>query len=180
MLNAPTIDPPAPQPPVHHGPAYLINWEFCHSARTLKLMRRFMADTALACRASESTFWVISADGKRIEGAVNAGPAHDQVEKLVVQANDSVVGLIATAGISLCVGPDEFMNPEIKKQFSVRNMVVAPVKVDAQICGVVSAINVKEGEKFKPEDLDALQWKAYLLGLLLSDVLKDNDDNFLL
>jgi hypothetical protein len=157
--------------------AFRINREFCHAPRALKLMRRFMAETACLCRASEATFWVISDNGKQIEGAVNCGKDHDRVEKLVVHANDSVVGLIATAGISLCVGPGEFMNPEIKKEFSVRNMVVAPVAIDSQICGVVSAINATEGEKFKAEDLEALQWRAYLMGLVLSDLVKcaDND-----
>lgn len=177
MVSTPTLDTPPPDEPapVRHPLAFRINWDFCHTPRTLKLMRRFMAETAGDCRASEATFWVISADGKRIEGAVNFGKDVDKVEKLVVHANDSVVGLIATAGISLCVGPGEFMNPEIKKEFSVRNMVVAPVTVDSQICGVVSAINAIDGEKFKPEDLETLQWKAYLLGLVLVDILKGDD-----
>ena len=141
----------------------------------MKLMRRFVAETVCACRASEATFWAISACGKRIEGAINAGKDFERVEKLVVHANDSVVGLIATTGISACIGPGDFMNPEIKKEFSVRNMVVAPVMIESQVCGVLSAINVTEGEKFKPEDLEALQWKAYLLGLLLADVIRDED-----
>jgi len=162
--------------PVQNPQALGIDWAFCHGARALKLMRRFVTETAAACRASESTFWVISADGKRIEGAVNCGPDCDRVEKVVVHANDSVVGLIATTGISLCVGDDEFMNPEVKKAFHVRNMVVAPVSIDSQICGVVSAVNVIDGEKFTSADLEALQWKAYLLGLLLSDLLKGDDD----
>ena len=175
MVSTPTLDIQQPSEPVRHPLALRIDWDFCHTPRTQKLMRRFMGETAGGCRASESTFWVISADGMRIEGAINSGKECDKVEKLVVHANDSVVGLIATAGISLCVGPGEFMNPEIKKEFSVRNMVAAPVTVDSQICGVVSAINAIDGEKFKPEDLEALQWKAYLLGLVLADILKGDD-----
>lgn len=177
MVSTPTFDARSSSEPPRRSAAFQINREFCRSSRTLKLMRRFMVETAVACRASESTFWSISADGKRIEGAINAGPDYERVEQLVVHANDSVVGLIATAGISLCVGPGEFMNPEIKKQFSVRNMVVAPVLVESQICGVVSAINALEGEKFKPEDLETLQWRAYLLGLVLMDVLKHDSDD---
>ncbi len=176
MVSSPIFDTPLTQPaPQPKSSAFRINWEFCHASRTLKLIRRFMLETASSCRASESTFWVISNDGKRIEAAVNSGKDCDRVEKVVVAANDSVVGLIATAGISLCVGPGEFMNPEIKKEFSVRNMVVAPVMVDSQICGVVSAINAIDGEKFKCEDLETLQWRAYLLGLVLSDVLRQVD-----
>ena len=177
MIQTPTVDAPRAQAaPLSKTLAFRINREFCHVPRALKLMRRFMAETASACRASEATFWVISADGKQIEGAVNSGKECDRVEKLVVQANDSVVGLIATAGISLCVGPGEFMNPEIKKEFSVRNMVVAPVTIDSQICGVVSAINATEGEKFRADDLETLQWRAYLMGLVLLDLVKCADN----
>jgi len=176
MVSATRIDLQPSSELVKKSPEFRINREFCHGMRTIKLLRRFLAETAAACRASESTFWVISADGKRIEGAANVGPDFEKVEKLVVHANDSVVGLIATTGISLCVGPGEFMNPEIKNEFSVRSMVVTPVLIDSQICGVVTAINALDGEKFRPDDLETLQWKAYLLGLLFVDILKNDDD----
>lgn len=167
-----TIDEPGP-----HPLALRLDWKFCHTPRTLKLLRRFMAETANGCRASEATFWVISSDGKCIEGAINSGKDSAEVEKLVVHANDSVVGLIATTGISACIGPGDFMNPEIKEKFDVHNMVVAPVMIDSQISGVVTAINVVEGDTFKPDDLEMLQWKAYLLGLLLVDADKNDDSN---
>ena len=171
-----TIDPTA-DVPLKDPLALRLDWNFCHNPRTMKLLRRFMAETADGCRATEATFWVISADGKRVEGAINSGKDAAEVEKLVVHANDSVVGLIATTGISACIGPGDFMNPEIKEKYGVRNMVVAPVTIDSQISGVVTAINVLEGDTFKPADLETLQWKAYLLSLLLVDADKNLDAN---
>jgi len=171
-----TIDPTVDEP--LRNPLHLrLDWKFCHQPRTMKLLRRFMTETAESCRATEATFWVISTDGKRVEGAINSGKDSDEVEKLVVHANDSVVGLIATTGISACIGPGDFMNPEIKEKYGVRNMVVAPVMIDSQISGVVTAINVTEGDTFKPTDLETLQWKAYLLGLVLVDSDKNEDLN---
>src|SRR5205085_2346784 len=103
----------------------------CHRPRTLKLLRRFLGDTVSACNATEATFWVIGNDNKRIEAAVNFGKDCDKVEKVVVHANDSVVGLSATSGISSCIGPDDYMNP-VGDQFGVETMVVAPVNIHGQ------------------------------------------------
>jgi hypothetical protein len=167
----------AQENPARNPLALRLDWKFCHTPRTMKLLRRFMAETAECCRAAEATFWVISSDGKRVEGAINSGKDKDEVEKLVVHANDSVVGLIATTGISACIGPGDFMNPEIKEKYGVRNMVVAPVMIDSEISGVVTAINVLEGDTFKPGDLETLQWKAYLLSLILADADKNDDLN---
>jgi len=172
-----TINPTAHDSPIQHPLALRLDWKFCHHPRTEKLLRRFMAETAGDVRATEATFWVISSDGKRVEGAINSGKDFAEVEKLVVHANDSVVGLIATTGISACIGPGDFMNPEIKEKYDVRNMVVAPVMIDSQISGVVTAINVTQGNTFNPADLETLQWKAYLLSLVLVDADKHEDIN---
>jgi hypothetical protein len=95
-----------------------------------------------------------------------------------VPANDSVVGLVATTGITACIGPGDYQNPSIIKMtgLQVHAMVVAPVMIDSQICGVVSAINPVDGGLFSPADLDTLQWKAYLLGLLLVDADKEKEN----
>jgi hypothetical protein len=160
-----------------HAPALALrlNRDYCRRARTQKLLRRFMAETTLACKAGEATFWTISADGRHMEGAINSGRTPELIENASVPSNDSVVGLVATSGISACIGPEDYMNPSIAKitGLQVFAMVVAPVMIDAQICGVVSAVNPVDGGVFKPEDLETLQWKAYLLGLLLADADKE-------
>lgn len=156
--------------------ALRIDRAFCRRPRATKLIRRFLSEIVSACNAKESTFWVFSADGAHIEGAVNTGEKAALIENAAVPANNSVVGLSATTGISACIGPDDFQNPSIVKitGMPVYAMVVVPVLIDAQICGVVSVVNPLNGGVFSPGDLEMLQWKAYLLGLLIADA--DGDE----
>ena len=176
MVSTPSFDKtPVTEAPQRKIGAFRIDWQFCHDYRNMKLIRRFVTETAAGCGATESTFWVISADGKRIEGAINSGQEFAKIESEVVHANDSVVGLIATTGISACIGPGDFQNPEAKKKYGVKNMVVAPVVIESQICGVLTAVNFVEETKFSPENLETLQWKSYLLGLVLANLLKEDD-----
>jgi len=48
-------------------------------------------------------------------------------------------------------------------------MIAAPVKVDDRVVGVVSAVNPIGGESFSPEALQQLEWRAYLIGLVLQE-----------
>jgi hypothetical protein len=175
-MTSPTLDStdPPKQKPLE-SLALRVSRQFCRHGRNQSIMRRFMAETTVACRAGEATFWVISADGRNMEGAVNTGAAKEKIESASVPANDSVVGLTATTGISACIGPDDYQNPTIINMTGVKvhSMVVAPVRVDAQICGVVSAVNPSDGGLFQAGDLDVLQWKAYLLGLVLRELDED-------
>ncbi len=152
-----------------------ISRALCHEVRAQKLLRRFVAESAAAVHAGEATLWTISADGKQMEGAINSGPAPHIIENAAVPANDSVVGLAATTGIAASIGPGDYQNPSIAKLtgLPVLAMVVAPVMWGGQICGVLSAVNPVAGGVFSPEGLETLQWRAYLLGLLLADVGKD-------
>lgn len=158
------------------GRASRIDRAFCRVPRTQKFLRRFVAETAAACRAGEATFWSVSPDGKNLDGAINSGAKHEIIENASVPACDSVVGLAATTGISACIGPGDYQNPSIAKLtgLAVHAMVVAPVLVNEQVCGVVSAVNPADGGIFNATDLETLQWKAYLLGLLLADSAKDD------
>jgi hypothetical protein len=165
-----STDPPKQKP--LESLALRVSRQFCQHGRNQTIIRRFMAETTMACRAGEATFWVISADGRNMEGAINTGVSRGKIEGASVPANDSVVGLTATTGISACIGPDDYQNPTIINMtgLKVHSMVVAPVRVDAQICGVISAVNPIDGGLFQAADLDVLQWKAYLFGLVLRDI----------
>lgn len=152
-----------------------VSRSLCHSPRVEKMLRRFVSEAAAAVRAGEATFWTISANGRHMEGAINSGAKAQIIENASVPANDSVVGLAATTGVAVSIGPDDYQNPSIAKLtgLAVVAMTVAPVRAGGHICGALSAVNPVGGGLFTQSDLETLQWKAYLLGLLLDDVTKD-------
>ena len=152
-----------------------IDRAFCQEARTQKLLRRFVSETASACCAFEATFWTISHDGGKIDCAVNSGASPNVIENISVPSSDSVVGLVANTGIAACIGPGDYQNTSVAALTGVQvhAMLVAPVNCGGSVCGVLSAVNPLGGGVFAPGDLETIQWKAYLLGLVLADVCKD-------
>ena len=55
----------------------------------------------------------------------------------------------------------------------VRSMLAVPVRLGGgRVCGVLSAINPPGRDAFSEADLEALTWKAYLVGLVLGEALR--------
>ena len=145
----------------------------CRRPATQTLVRRLLTEVVEACAASEATFWVASADGERLEAAINCGPKHEVVESLDVPVSDSVVGMVALTNSAVCIGPGEEHNLTVDRAVGVttQSMAATPVHVRSHFLGVLSTINPTDRPQFDARDLDLLQWKAYLLSLLLADQL---------
>lgn len=143
------------------------------SERLARAARRLLAETARDCAAAEATFWLISADGQHMEGVFNHGPTPEILETAAVPVADSVVGMVAANGLAASIGPEDPHNPAVDRMTGTvtRAMVAAPVRVRGQTCGVISAINPQRGGVFSGEALDTLKWKAWLLGLVLAELL---------
>ncbi len=107
-----------------------------------------------------------------MEGTLNHGPKPEILENSSVPVRDSVVGMVAANGLAASIGPDDPHNPSIDAKTGTKTlaMVAAPVRGGGQIVGVISAINPTTGGLFSAENLDTLKWKAYLMGLILSDI----------
>jgi len=131
--------------------------------------RRLLAEVARDCHADESTLWLIAEDGRHLEGALNHGRTPQLLERATVALVDSVVGMVASTGIATAVGRDDQINTTVDQQTGTptRAMIAAPVLVGDDPAGVLSAINPKEGRLFDAQALETLQWKAYLMGLIL-------------
>lgn len=142
----------------------------CQRGRAADLGRRILEETVAECRAQEATLWLISPDGQEMDGTLNRGSEH-VLEQVSVPLNDSVVGMVASNGLSVSIGPDDYHNPAVDQATQVPTlaMIAAPVDVGGRRCGVLSAINPRGGGLFSSKDLEVLSWKAYLMGLVLGD-----------
>jgi len=132
--------------------------------------RRLLAEIVRDCGATEATLWLIGSDGRHMDGVLNHGKTPDLLEKASVPVTDSVVGMVASSGIATGVGPGDVLNRSIDAQTGTptRAMIASPVHVDDRLVGVVSAINPAHSILFGADALEMLQWKAYLLGLILA------------
>jgi hypothetical protein len=134
--------------------------------------RRLLARAAADCRASEATLWLLSADRASLDGALNHGATPDVLERLSVPITKSVVGMVASTGVAASIGPDDYHHPVAAEAGAARTvaMIAAPLYVNGKLTGVVSAINPRDGgQQFSGDDLAALSFNAYLLGLVLAD-----------
>jgi hypothetical protein len=133
--------------------------------------RRLLAETVAACDVFDAALWVLSEDGERLECALHAGSTDPVIEELSVPVAESVVGMVASTGVASSIGPGDEHNPTIDAATGIetRAMAATPVYAGEKLCGVLSVINPRHKEVFDAGDLETVEWKAYLLGLLLRD-----------
>jgi GAF domain len=143
----------------------------CQRSRAADLVRLLLAEARTECAATGACLWLRSPGGEYLDATLNSGPAHEIMESASVPIADSVVGMVASTGIATSIGPGDRHNPSIdaKTGIQTRAMIVAPVYLASELCGVVSAINPISADIFAGEQLRKLQWKAYLVGLVLAD-----------
>lgn len=146
-----------------------IDRDHCRKERTAAAGRRLLAEAARDTDADEATFWLVSDDRAHLDGTLNHGNP-EVLEHVSVPIGDSVIGMVASTGIGTSVGPKDWKR-EIEGGGQVDSMIVSPVIIDHRMCGVVSAVRLSTEQQtrgeFGEEDLDTLQWKAFLLGLIL-------------
>ena len=133
--------------------------------------RRALGEVVATCHAHEATLWVISRDGLAMEGALNHGATPQILENVSVPLDASVVGMVASNGLSASIGADHYRHPGPEREggATVQAMIAAPVYVRQKIVGVLSAIKSACGDLFTPDDLEALNRAADLMGKLLAD-----------
>jgi GAF domain-containing protein len=143
----------------------------CQREPIAAIVRRLLGEAAIAVGATGVTFWVLSDDGQQMVGALSTGPASNMLESASVPVNESVIGTVATNGLATSIGPADFHNPSIDELTGLhtRAMVAAPVLLRGKIIGVISAINPSGGGLFSASDLEAMSWKAFLIGLVLEN-----------
>lgn len=165
-----------------------ITRDFCRTGEAARRGRRVLGEARSALACDGVALWVFSADGRKLEGALNAGSTAqgksdrpdlpDRLEHVDVPIDSALVGLVSMTGEGICVGPDGRFNPDVAKAIEMRTyaMVATPMWVDGAIAGVVSAVNLVGGREqlFSAEHLEILKWKAYLLGLVIEDC-RDGD-----
>jgi GAF domain-containing protein len=143
----------------------------CQENATGAMGRRLLARAVEDCRAQEATLWLLSQDRQRMEGVLNHGKTPEVMEALSVPITQSVVGMVASTGVSASIGPDDYHHPVATQAGAAdtRAMIAAPVLIRGKLEGVVSAINPRGGGIFSAEDLERLSFNAYLMGLMLAD-----------
>ena len=143
----------------------------CQQGATAALGRRVLARAVEDCRAEEGTLWLLSEDRERMEGTLNHGKTPQVMEGLSVPITQSVVGMVASTGVSASIGPEDYHHPVATRAGAAdtQAMIAAPVLIRGKLAGVVSAINPRGGGLFSADDLERLSFNAYLLGLILAD-----------
>ena len=135
--------------------------------------RRLLEEVVRDCGALEATVWLVSADGRSLDGTFNEGRTREMLEAMTIPLAGTVVGMVAATGQPVSIGPDDGHNPMVDEAVGTTTlaMIAAPVYVDSKVVGVLSAINPMPGrardDRFPAASLETLSWKAYLMGLIL-------------
>jgi len=151
----------------------------CQRPGVAAAARRVIEEAAADTNASAATLWVVSQDGRHMEGALSCDPKAAILESATVPVNDSIVGMVAATGLGTAIGPDEKYNRSVDARTGVPTvaMVAVPVHVGEALCGVLSAVNPRTGHAplFDGRDLQVLHAKASALGAILETSLTGPD-----
>ena len=130
-----------------------------------------MEEAVRGCSASEATLWLLSADETQMDATLNCGRTPEIIEKLSVPVSDSVVGMVASSGQGVSIGPGDYHNDTVDRAVGTDTlaMIATPVHVRGKLWGVLSAINPVGRRLFESADLENLAWRAYLIGLVLGE-----------
>ncbi|MGA2080366.1 MAG: GAF domain-containing protein [Holophaga sp.] len=132
-------------------------------------IRRLLQDVVDHCRSTAATYWRATEEGGRLVAAVNVGPGPEKLEGLEVPVEGSLVGMVLCTGLPTAVGAEAPYHPAAMEVTGIHTtaMAAAPVRVAGRAVGVLSTINPLAADRFGPEDLERVQWHAFLLGCLL-------------
>lgn len=141
----------------------------------MNAIRRLLQEVVAACASAEATYWALAKGGRTLEARMNAGPAPEKLEGLEVPVEGSLVGLVLCTGLPTALGPEADYHPTADAATGVETvaMAAAPVRLRGQAVGVLSTINPAGRSLFTAGDLEAVQWKAFLLGCLLEHLQND-------
>ncbi len=142
----------------------------CRTRPLAGRLRRLLDETARDLAAAEATLWTLSDDGTYLAAAVNHGPTREVVEAQAVPADESVVGVVATQGVAMIVGPDDWQNPTVMDATGTRvtAMIAVPVRVGREVIGALSVINPVDRARFAAADLAVAEWRAFLIDAVLA------------
>lgn len=153
--------------------------EFCKSHPQLESqLRRVVRDAAVATEAEESTIWVISPDDMFLQGAINFGDTPHVLEQIDVpivprsaEEDAAIIGLVLQNQHGICKNPDDRHNQLVDRAAGKKTItqVAVPINIGQHLVGVMSAINRRGGALFDGVSLDEMNWRAYLVGLVLRD-----------
>jgi len=138
--------------------------------------KTLLTELVQACTCEESTLWLLSQDSDSLMGTVNIGKTPDILENIDVLIKDSVIGMVALTATASCISADDEYDRSVDQasKTDTRAMAATPVYLDGEVCGVLSALNPIDRETFNQDDLGILQWKSYLLGLILKSFVDYN------
>ena len=142
-----------------------------------EVARRLLGEAVIACRSTEAAIWLLVKEGDHLVAFANVGQAAERLEGLLVPVAGSLVGLVLGSGQPTVLGPDAPYHPAAAAVTGLRTeaMAVSPVRCHGKVIGVVSTINPTDRTLFGPEDLEALQWTAFLMGCALEHLGWDRD-----
>ncbi len=161
------------------GSSDLRRW-LSEDARSLAVAHRFVLETRELLGAADATLWALTPDGAALIPAASALTRPELFAQMTTPVGDSVIGLVATSAMPTMIGPQDRHSPiaETVTRLPTTWMVAAPVFILDRLRAVLSAIQSDGARTFGRAELDAITWRAEILGLILAQLHSQQDSAF--
>jgi Nif-specific regulatory protein len=133
-------------------------------------------------QASASSLMLLDEDGETLRFEVTTGPKSREIKKHEIKIGQGIAGFVAKTGQPLLV-EDVTKDPRWYKaisddlEFQTKSIACSPLKIDAQIIGVLQIIDRKDGQPFTGDDLNVLNVFANICSAALQNAKKVESAN---
>ncbi len=135
-------------------------WISC--VQDVNQLPNLIVDTAARMmHAKASSLMLVNEDMETLRFEVTTGPKSKEIKKHVLKIGQGIAGYVAKTGESLLV-PDVSKDQRWYKpisddiQFQTKSIACSPLKINAEIIGVLQIIDKADGNAFNEDDLNIL------------------------
>lgn len=132
-------------------------------------LHRLLEEELPRLRGDDAMLWLLTDDDLNLLPVASARTDPTLFAQLATPVANSRIGLVTALGEPIVIGPEDAHNEtvEILSGILTENMVAGPIFLGEELVGVVSCIRSTPSDWFGREDIERIEWLAFLVGAVI-------------
>lgn len=123
--------------------------------------------------ARTASIMLLDPSGSELTISAASGLRKDIIENTRVKVGDGLAGLVAKEGEAIVINSDSLsakLAPLAQRTHKIKSAIIAPIKIDGEIRGVINVSDKRNAEKWGEEDLAAVSTLATQAAMVLRKI----------
>ncbi|HPP73805.1 MAG TPA: ATP-binding protein [Armatimonadota bacterium] len=130
-----------------------------------------MATVVIGARTA--SIMLLDPNGEELYIAAARGLSEDIVKNAKVKIGEGLAGMVAKEGEALVINSDDLnerLAPYARRKHEIKSAIIAPIKIDGQVRGVINMSDKNGSEKWQDEDLSVVSTLAGQAAMVLQKI----------